>query len=1139
MPAARQLKDKYTAESGTVYLTGIQALVRLPMDQMRRDRKAGLNTGTFISGYEGSPLGGYDLALMRERALLKELNVKFQAGVNEELAATSVYGATILDALPNEKTVDGVVGIWYGKGPGVDRCGDIFRHANAGGAAPNSAALVLAGDDHACKSSTIPHQSDFSLANVGIPFLFPSSPQELLDYGLYAIALSRWSAAWVGMKCIADVCDAGATVTVDPLGLAIAEPAGYDRKFDVKFFNPYTLLMEHEVNVRRLEAARAFARANHLNRSTGPKDAWLGIAATGKAWLDTLQALRDLGITEPDLDRAGIRLAKYAMPFPIEPEFTRDFAQGLRVILVIEEKRSFVEAQIKDVLYGSANQPQVLGKYDAAGTPLIPATFELNPELIAKSIAAVIGDAGVLGQIASNRLSAIEALLAKPRTVPGGAVRSPNFCSGCPHNRSTILLDGQMAGGGIGCHTMAMGLGPGRAFQFMTQMGGEGAPWIGMAPFVKRKHIFQNIGDGTFFHSGQLAVEACIAAGVNITYKILYNGHVAMTGGQDAQGALPVPQLCEKLAAEGVRKIVVLAEDTTRYDGMVLPAICDLRDREELPATLKEMEEISGVTVIIYDQECAAEKRRKRSRGKLAEPTKRLVIHQDVCEGCGDCVKQSNCMSLTPVATEYGQKMKIHQSSCNKDYSCALGDCPSFVTVNLAPGTGLAKKKLPQLPEADVPMPAQFAAIPDGDGYRILMPGVGGTGVVTVNALLATAAWIDGLSVLTLDQIGSAQKGGAVVSHIVLSRQKLEAPSRINLANADVVLGFDVIGATSRDNLKCLSQEKTTVVINSSIVPTAEQIRTRTLMGPQTLIDQLDQASKRGHNIYVDANRLAEALFGSHLNVNLFMAGIAWQAGLIPISLAAMEQAVRWNGVDIDRNLQTFLWGRKYYQDAAWVESQVAVPGAAKSEAQQQFSVDRRAADLAVYQNQAYADEYRRFVAEVAAKAPELEEPVGRYLYKLMAVKDEYEVARMLTSPEFESGVRATFANVESIGYNLHPPLLRRFGMTSKWKLGPWAKPMLHLLASLKGLRGTALDVFGYAAHRKLERSLAAWYRDLITQAIGLRNEGNQALAVEIACLPDQIRGYESIKEASIAKVKEACQAKLAEMRAPAKLTLR
>jgi len=1121
-----KLNDKYTLEEGRVYLTGIQALVRLPVDQMRRDRRQGLSTGAFISGYEGSPLGGYDLALQRVRGILDEHRIHFQPGVNEDLAATAIYGTQIIEQLGKEKTVDGVVGIWYGKGPGVDRSGDIFRHANLSGTGPNCAALVLAGDDHSCKSSTIPHQSDISLFNVGMPYLYPSNSQEVIDYGLYAIAMSRYSGAWTGLKCVTEICDGGGTVDVHPSLPNVVLPAGYTKVWDAKLSMPYSVALEYETNTRRLNAVREFLRANKLNRWRGGRQgdshAWFGILSAGKAYLDTVQALRDLGVHESDLAALGIRIGKLAAPFPLEPEFIRDFAQGLQLVLVVEEKKSFIEMQMKDILYPLAQRPAVIGKLDMEGHPLIPAHGETNPELLARILFGLLG--GKLhSKAAEERVARIDTGMNVAKDF--ATVRPPNFCSGCPHNRSTMLLEGQMAGGGIGCHTMAIRL-PDRQFSFMTHMGAEGTPWIGMSKFSKREHVFQNIGDGTFFHSGSLAVEACVAAGVNITYKILYNGHVAMTGGQHAEGALPIPQLTKKLEAEGVRKIVVLAEDVKRYEGVNLAVITELRDRSELPRTLAEMEKMPGVTAIIYDQECAAEKRRKRSRGKLPEPTKRLFIHEEVCEGCGDCVKQSNCMSLMPVATELGQKMKIHQSSCNKDYTCSLGDCPSFVTINIKQGTGLKKRSIPKLPPAEVAKPSQMASI-GADGYRILAPGIGGTGVVTVNALLATAAWIDGLSVITLDQTGSAQKGGAVVSHLLLSEKPIEAPARINWGNADVVLGFDVMGVASTDNLKCLSTDRTTVVLNTNLVPTVDHIRNRVIMGPEVMIDKIDKASRgRGYNIFVDANRLAEALFGSHLAVNIFMTGLAWQAGLIPISLAAIEEAIRLNGVDIERNTQVFSWGRKYYADAQWVEDhaqrQLAGPAAAEKK-----TVDR-AAKLEQYQNAAYASKYRGIVAEVENKAPELKDAVERNLYKLMAIKDEYEVARLLTDAEFERQALGLWQEPVSIAYNLHPPMLRHFGFTKKLRLGAWAKPLLRMLASMKFLRGGPLDVFGYASHRRLERSLIGWYEGLIRQILdrGVTAE-NRALAVEIVNLPDQIRGYEAIKEASIEKARKLADEKL------------
>ncbi len=656
----------------------------------------------------------------------------------------------------------------------------------------------------------------------------------------------------------------------------------------------------------------------------------------------------------------------------------------------------------------------------------------------------------------------------------------------------------------------------GRAFSHLTQMGGEGTTWIGMAPFVGHDHMFQNIGDGTFFHSGQLAVNALIASGLNITYKILYNGHVSMTGGQDAVGALPVPQLTKKLEAEGVRRTIVLTEDRGRYEHVELASNAELRDRSELEKTLAELAKEKGVTALIYDQECMAEVRRKRSRGKYAEPVKRLMIHEEVCEGCGDCVKQSNCMSLNPVATELGQKMRIHQSSCNKDYSCALGDCPSFVTVKIKEGTGLRRQAPPVLPDADVPAPRQIAAV--GDGYRIVCPGIGGTGVVTINALLATAGWIDGLYVSTLDQTGTAQKGGAVVSHILLSRGPIEAPARTNTGNADVILGFDLIGVANAELLKTASPDKTTAVLNTNVTPTIDTIRSRVpIAGSERMLEAVEIVTRRGHNIVVDGTRLAEGLFGSHMAVNLFMLGVAWQAGLIPLTLAAFEQAVRLNGVEVDRNLQVFMWGRKYYHDAASVEQLL------KPRKKRLVEFDR-ASELTAYQNVAYARQFVDFVEDVERQAPALAETVARNLYKLMAYKDEYEVARLLTKPSFESQIKDTWTEVESISYNLHPPLLRRF-FKKKLAFGPWFRRPLKVLASMKGLRGGPLDLFGRSKHRRMERELIGWYRDLIAQVI----ERNPPNALEIAALPDQIRGYEQIKEASIAKVKARAAEMLAE----------
>ena len=1099
-----KLSDKYTLVRGRVYLTGIQALVRLPMDQMRRDQTAGLKTGAFISGYEGSPLGGYDMALARSSKLLTDHNIHFRPGVNEDLAATAVMGSQIYEVIGKSK-VDGVVGIWYGKGPGVDRSGDILRHANLGGTGKNCAALLLCGDDPVSKSSTIPHQSEFSLFNLGIPFLYPGNTQEIIDYGLLAIAMSRFSGAWVGMKMVTDVCDGGGTVEVSPDLPDIQVPVGYQKYSDPRLVPPITLALENEVNIRRLEAARQFARLNGVNRHNN-SSARVGILSTGKTYYDLMQALRDLNV------RDGVRIGKIGMPFPLDAEFIKQFSAGLDTILVVEEKRSFLEMQLREILYDQPSHPKILGK------SLFPPIGELDPDKIAKGLCTVLN--------LNDRRAAPSPQSPTPAASKPSLGRPAAFCSGCPHNRSTLLLEGQIAGGGIGCHTMAMRLmDPTRAISFLTHMGGEGAPWIGMTPFVDHPHIFQNIGDGTLFHSGYLAIEACVAAKVNITYKILYNGHVAMTGGQAAMGALPIPDLTKKLEAEGVRKTVVLAENVEQYTDLTqFASNVELRSRDELPRTLQELPKIPGVTVIIYDQECAAEKRRKRSRGQLAEPTLRLVINEEVCEGCGDCVRQSNCMSLTPVATELGQKIRIHQSSCNKDYTCSMGDCPSFVSVQIKAGTGLKKKSLPKLPPAEVPAPRDI--VKAGDGYRIIGPGIGGTGVVTINALLATAAWIDGLSVATLDQTGTAQKGGAVVSHLLLSERPIEAPAKVNAANADLILGFDLLGVVHPANLATACAERTVAIVNSDVAPTIDTIRNRApVSGPGQMLELVNSVTNRGRNIFLDANRLAEGLFGTHMAVNLFMMGVAYQGGLIPISLEAIEQAIQWNGVDIERNVQTFSWGRKYYEDAAWVESQ-ALPNRDAAGAAPKLD---RVAELREYQSSAYAQSYVDFLERISE--PALKTTVARYLYKLMAYKDEYEVARLLTKPSFESGVRDMWAAPESVSYNLHPPLLRRFGVHKKLKLGSWFRTPLLVLKHLKMLRGTPLDLFGYAAHRREERSLIAWYRDLIEQVQANLTPENLPQALEIASLPDQIRGYEKIKEQNIAKVKQQAAEKLEALR--------
>lgn len=1102
-----RLTDRYTQETGRVYLTGIQALVRLPVDQMRRDRSAGLKTGAFISGYEGSPLGGYDLALAQNRALLDELKIHVRPGVNEDLAATAIWGSQILETI-GPTDYDGILGIWYGKGPGVDRSGDALRHANFTGNSRQNAALVLAGDDPTSKSSTIPHQSDFSLYNLCIPFFYPGNVQEILDYGMYAVALSRFTGAWSGLKMVTNVCDGGGVAEVDPSRIQIEVPENYDKKFDFRLAPVLTAGIEAEVNIRRLEAARLFARHNRFERISGAQNGRFGIMAAGKPYYDVMQAFLDLGVDEQDLRQLGIRIAKPALMFPLEPNFVREFAAGLDTILVVEEKRSFLELQTREILFDVSPHPRVIGKRDEEGQPLFPPVSELDPDMIATVLARRFP--APRGQ---SRLSVLEQIRSRPRELT--MFRTPNFCSGCPHNRSTLVPAGAAAAGGIGCHGMSMGMhDSGRGFAFLTQMGGEGAPWIGMSPFTGRDHMIQHIGDGTYFHSGAMAVSACIAAGVNITYKLMHNGHVAMTGGQAAAGAIPVPDLTRQLEAQGVRRIIVLSDDTSRFAGARFSANTSLRDRSALMEAQEELSKIPGVTFLIYDQQCAAEKRRMRSRGLLEEPSTRMVIHEEVCEGCGDCVRESNCASLQPVETPRGEKMRIHQSSCNKDYTCVLGDCPAFVSMEIKPGTGLKKRQARLLPETEVPPPAE--PVRAGCGYRILTPGVGGTGVVTINALLATAAMLDGLRVMTLDQTGLAQKGGAVVSHLVLSEAPLDASNRINSGNADLVLGFDLLGTANPDNLKCAHPEKTVAVVNSHLTPTAEAVRKRiTLPAPDGYLARIEAATRRGRNVYVDASRLAESLFVTHLASNVFLLGVAFQAGLLPVSLHSLEQAIRLNGAEVERNLTTFLWGRKYYVAPAAVQAEAGFPPESPTTAIAPLSLTP-------------GDE-----AWVRSLPEKLRDTARRNLSKLVHYKDEYEVARLLTDSIAEQRILGMWESPVKLNYHLHPPFLRRLGFTKKIKVGPWFKPFLRALAACRGLRGTPFDVFGWTAHRRMERGLISWYRELVNEAACYASPENLALALEIADLPDQIRGYERLKEENVRKVQAVAATKLSLLRTP------
>ena len=1034
-PDTFNLRDKYTVERGTVLLSGIQALVRVPLDRHRADARAGLRTGTFLSGYQGSPLGGLDLAVTREAGLMAGHDIHLVPGVNEELAATAVWGSQ-QSRLGELDGRDGVVGIWYGKAPGVDRCGDVFKHGNLMGVAPNGGVLVLAGDDPVSKSSTIPSASETALADAQIPVLFPGNPQEILDLGMHAVAMSRFSGLWVGMKLVTNVADGFGTADVAPDRIVpVLPPVEIDGRpwhyvQGGLALPPRNLDDERDLAYGRLEAARAYTRANRLNEvtATGGYQPRVGIVAAGKTYHDVVQALRELGVDDLDtgLARLGVRLLRLGITWPLEPEIVRTFAQGLDEIVVVEEKRSFVELQLRDALYDLDIRPRVVGKHDEKGRTLVPADGELTPDRIAPLLAARLGDplTGAPVPRARERI----ALLERPPAAGRGPAaelpaRAPYFCSGCPHNRSTLVPEGSVAGGGIGCHTMAALIG--RSAVAMTQMGGEGAEWIGRAPFTDRPHLFQNLGDGTLFHSGSMAIRQCIAAGVNITYKVLYNGTVAMTGGQDASGGVPVPELTRILEAEGVVRTIVCAEEPEHYPERARWARnVDVWPRERLDEAQLLLRDVEGVTVIVYDQECAAEKRRARKRGKVEAPPLHVFINERVCEGCGDCGVKSNCLSVQPVDTEFGRKTRIHQSSCNQDFTCLDGDCPSFVTVTETRRSRrrararLERERASRDASRDIPVLGDDFPEPDAatratvDGlFNLYLTGVGGTGVVTISQLLATAALLDGFQVAGLDQTGLSQKGGPVVSHVKLARDPIDASNAVAAGEADTYLGFDLLVAADPRHLAQL-RPGSRAVVSTSKVPTGAMVTDAGLGFPA--VDGLLAAvagRTGGGDVHLDAIALAEGLFRDHMMANLVLVGAAYQTGAIPVSAASLERAIELNGVAVDENRQAFRWGRRYVLDPAAALAAAGTPAVdpvpvallpspPRPATELERVVELRSRELGAYQSARSARDYTDFVSRVAGAertavpgSSALAEAVARNLFKLMAYKDEYEVA--------------------------------------------------------------------------------------------------------------------------------------------------
>ncbi|MDN3919665.1 indolepyruvate ferredoxin oxidoreductase family protein [Roseateles violae] len=1147
------LDDKYALDAGRAFMSGVQALVRLPMLQRTRDAMAGLNTAGFISGYRGSPLGGYDQALMQAKKHLAKQNIVFQPGVNEELGATAVWGTQQMALFPEKARFDGVFGMWYGKGPGVDRCIDVFKHANMAGTSKHGGVIAIAGDDHIAKSSTAAHQSDHVYKAAGFPVFFPSSVQDILDMGLHAFAMSRFSGLWSGMKTIQEIVESSASVSVDPDRVNIILPEDFEMPpggLHIRWPDP-PLEQEARMMDFKWYAALAYVRANKLNHNViaGNNDRF-GIIASGKAWNDTRQALHDLGLDDATCSRLGIRLHKVNVVWPLEATITRDFAAGLQEILVVEEKRQVIEYQIKEQLYNWRPdvRPRVLGKFDevegedsggewSAANPsknwLLRPQADLTPAIIARAIAKRLKKLGVDADIQTRldaRVAVIDAkenaLKAEEKTA-GGADRTPWFCSGCPHNTSTRVPEGSRAVGGIGCHYMVTWM-PGRNTATFTQMGGEGVPWVGQAPFTDEKHIFSNLGDGTYFHSGILAIRQSIAAGVNITYKILYNDAVAMTGGQQV-GERPeghsVMQIMQSVIAEGVSKLVIVTDEPAKYNGVSLLAGVTVHHRDELDAIQRQFREIAGTSVIIYDQTCATEKRRRRKRGKLVDPAKRVVINELVCEGCGDCSVQSNCLSIEPLETEFGRKRQINQNTCNKDYSCVKGFCPSFVTVE---GGELKKpKKDKRLSPFDASLPLlSQPLIPNPDqAWGIVVAGVGGTGVITIGQLLGMAAHLEGKGVITQDAAGLAQKGGATWSHIQIANEPEAIHcTKVGTAEAELVIACDSIVAANKTTLAVMREGRTFVALNTHGSPTATLVNNADWSFPGAACEAaVSKAVGAEHLGMFDAEEVAVKLLGDSLYTNPLMLGYAWQKGKVPLSYAALMRAIELNGVQIDNNKAAFEWGRRCAADLAAVQALYAARQVINIVKRQSVDelVAKRVEFLGDYQNAAYAEQYKAFVEKVrAAEQPlgtsKLSEAVARYLFKLMAYKDEYEVARLHTDKKFLDRIAGQFEGDYKLVHHLAPPLLAKKnekGELQKSAFGAWVRPAFGLLAKLKGLRGTALDVFGYTEERKSERALIGEYKASIEAILakGLTAE-RLALAVDIARIPEDIRGYGHVK---------------------------
>ncbi len=1130
------LDDKYDLTQSHVLVTGYQALIRACLMQHERDRRGGLDTAGYVTGYRGSPLGGLDQQFMRAARQIAAANIKFQPGINEELAATALWGSQQTE-LRGEGKFDGVFGMWYGKGPGVDRSGDVFRHANLAGTSKNGGVLALMGDDHTAESSTTAHQSEFHFVDVMMPILNPAGVQEIVDYALYGWAMSRFTGTWTALKCMHETVESTGVVDGGLDRVNIITPADFrmpDGGLNIRLVD--TILgQEARLHDFKRDAMLAFVHANKLNRliTSGGRNPKIGIITTGKAYLDVRQAFDELGIDEVKCNDLGLRLFKVGCVWPLPRQELADFAKGLDLIIVVEEKRSLIEVQVREELYGTANQPVCIGKKDEQGNWLFPVKGALDPNDVAICIGERLLRYGTNEELAANvaRLKSAQRALSETSDV---AQRVPYFCSGCPHNTSTRVPEGSRAYAGIGCHYMAQWME--RKTLGFTQMGGEGANWIGEAPFSKRDHVFQNLGDGTYNHSGYLAIRAAIASGVSMTYKILFNDAVAMTGGQANDGGLTVPQIAAQVAAEGAARVVVVTDEPWKYaKDTEWPRGLTIHHREELDAIQRELATVPGVSVLIYDQTCAAEKRRRRKRGAFPDPDKRVVINDLVCEGCGDCGVKSNCVSVQPLETEWGRKRTIDQSSCNKDYSCVNGFCPSFVTVH---GAKLKKGESVAEPDNWTALPAPSVPLINHP-YGVIVTGIGGTGIITIGAIVGMAAHLEGKGVGVIDMAGVAQKGGAVYSHIRIANTPDEIHAiRVAAGGADLVLGGDILVAGAKMVLGAMKAGSTRVIVNTAeFLPGDFTRNTEFSLPTERLKRAITGHAGRERCHFVDAGRLATALLGNSIGANMFMLGYAYQLGALPLSAEAIERAIEMNGEAVPMNISAFRYGRRAAVDPKALEALIEPRPQQQNDSvrlSQSFAetVERRAAFLTGYQNENYARRYRNLVERVrtveAEKAPGqcgLAEAVARYLFKLMAYKDEYEVARLYSETSFLDRVKSNFDGDRlRFEFHLAPPLLARrdpqTGEPKKMSFGPWMLKVFAALAKLKFLRGTMFDPFGYAAERKMERRLVADYEILLGEIIEQLTPNNHRIAVELAMIPEKIRGFGPVKQRHLVAAK-------------------